>query len=54
MTDYRRPPEGAMQEVDRAFNELPKPVLLRCSAAIDRTAPVAAYIVHQRAADARK
>lgn len=27
-----------------AFNELPKPVLLHCSAGVDRSAPVAAYI----------
>jgi hypothetical protein len=30
----------------KAFEELPKPVLLHCSAGIDRTAPVAAYIVN--------
>lgn len=28
-----------------AFKELPKPVLIQCSAGIDRTAPVAAYVV---------
>jgi len=30
-----------------AFSKLPKPVLLHCSAAIDRTTPVAAFIVQQ-------
>ena len=31
----------------RAFLELPKPVLLHCSAGIDRSSPVAAYIACQ-------
>ena len=31
-----------------AFDELPKPVLIQCSAAIDRSAPVAAYIWQHR------
>lgn len=44
MTDYQRPNESYMQKVLEAFNELPKPVLLHCSAAIDRTTPVAAFI----------
>jgi hypothetical protein len=43
-TDYQRPPEHQMRQVLDAFHRLPKPVLLHCSAAIDRTAPVAAYI----------
>lgn len=41
-----------LQQVERikvealaAFEELPKPVLLHCSAGIDRTAPVAAHIL---------
>ena len=33
-----------MQKVLKAFDVLPKPVLLHCSAGMDRTAPVAAYI----------
>jgi len=33
----------------RAFDELPKPVLLHCSAGIDRSSPVAAYIWSKRA-----
>jgi len=32
----------------RAFDELPKPVLLHCSAGIDRSSPVAAYVFHMR------
>ena len=31
-----------------AYDELPKPVLLHCSAGIQRSAPVAAYIWHMR------
>jgi len=36
-------------EALRAFDELPKPVLLHCSAGIDRSSPVAAYIWVKRA-----
>lgn len=32
----------------KAFDVLPKPVLLQCSSGIDRSAPVAAYIWHRR------
>ena len=46
MTDYQRPDESYMQKVLEAFKELPKPVLLHCSAAIDRTTPVAAFIAY--------
>jgi hypothetical protein len=31
-----------------AYDQLPKPVLIQCSAGIDRTAPVAAYIFAKR------
>ena len=48
MTDYQRPSENSMRTILETFNELPKPVLLHCSAAIDRTTPVAAFIVQQR------
>jgi len=48
MTDYQRPPESEMRKVLVAFDELPKPVLLHCSAAIDRTTPVAAFIACHR------
>jgi hypothetical protein len=40
----RRALEDARGKALRAFDELPKPVLLQCSARIDRSAPVAAYI----------
>lgn len=43
-TDYQRPQEALMRLVLEAFDALPKPVLLHCSAAIDRTAPVAAFV----------
>jgi hypothetical protein len=33
----------------KAYDRLPKPVLLQCSAGIDRSAPVAAYIWSRRA-----
>jgi len=37
------------EEALRAFDQLPKPVLLHCSAGIDRSPPVAAYIWAKRA-----
>jgi len=37
-------------EALKAFDMLPKPVLLQCSSGIDRSAPVAAYIWQQRSA----
>jgi len=36
--------ERCRTEALRAFDSLPKPVLLQCSSGIDRSAPVAAYI----------
>ena len=36
------------RKVLAAFDRMPKPVLLHCSAGIDRTSPVAAYIVSKR------
>ena len=36
------------KKVLAAFDRMPKPVLLHCSAGIDRTSPVAAYIVSKR------
>ena len=53
MTDYQRPQEEDMQKVLKTFGELPKPVLLHCSAGFDRTAPVAAFIVQQTSSDLR-
>ncbi len=45
MTDYQRPPEMSMQNVLAAYDKLSKPVLIHCSAGIDRTTPVAAFIL---------
>jgi hypothetical protein len=42
--DYQRPTDAQMSQVLKAFRRLPKPVLLHCSAGIDRTAPVAAFL----------
>ena len=49
-TDFQRPSEYQMRQVWDSFRRLPKPVLLHCSAAIDRTAPVAAYICESEGA----
>jgi len=48
MTDYQRPTENELQEVLQYFDQLPAPVLLHCSAGIDRTTPTAAFIVERR------
>jgi protein-tyrosine phosphatase len=40
--------ERIQQEALNAFDALPKPVLLHCSAGIDRSSPVAAFIATQR------
>ena len=37
-----------LERVLQAFDRMTKPVLLHCSAGIDRTSPVAAYIVSKR------
>jgi hypothetical protein len=44
----RRALEDSRARALRAFDELAKPVLLQCSAGIDRSAPVAAYIWQNR------
>lgn len=38
----------ARAEALRAFDTLEKPILLHCSAGIDRSSPVAAYVFHMR------
>lgn len=48
MTDYQRPANALMNQVLQEFDRLPKPVLIQCSAAIDRTTPVAAFIAARR------
>lgn len=47
--DYEQPSGCQMFQALQAFHSLPKPVLLHCSAGIDRTAPVAAYIASDAA-----
>jgi protein-tyrosine phosphatase len=39
----------ARVEALEAFDKLDKPILLHCSAGIDRSSPVAAYVFHMRA-----
>jgi hypothetical protein len=48
-TDYQRPSADQLSQALRIFERLPKPVLLHCSAGIDRTAPVAIYIAEHDA-----
>ena len=48
MTDYQRPSQTEMKQVLEAFDRLPRAVLLHCSAGIDRTTPVAAFLLDQR------
>jgi hypothetical protein len=43
-TDYQPPSDPEKIRILKAFQRLPKPTLLHCSAAIDRTSPVAAYL----------
>ena len=51
MADHQTPSDSQMEMALEAFDRMPKPVLLQCSAAIDRTSPVAAYIESKRTAD---
>jgi hypothetical protein len=48
MTDYERPQIADMEKVLKTFDDIPKPVLVHCSAGIDRTTPVAAFIAYRR------
>ncbi len=48
LTDYQPPLPEQKEEILRLYDALPKPILLHCSAAIDRTAPVAAFISERR------
>ena len=43
-TDYQTPTVLQKQQVLDAFQRLPKPVLLHCSAGIDRSSPAAAFL----------
>lgn len=49
-TTKRKSLERCRSEALRAFDVLPKPILLQCSSGIDRSAPVAAYIWQERSA----
>ena len=49
MTDYQQPAKTLMDKVREEFDALPKPVLIHCSAAIDRTTPVVAFIARSYA-----
>jgi hypothetical protein len=49
LTDYQRPTEREMTAALAAFDELPRAVLVHCSAGIDRTTPVAGFIKDRRA-----
>jgi hypothetical protein len=42
--DFEPPSSDIMNRALKAFQTLPRPILLHCSAAIDRTTPIAAFI----------
>jgi len=46
VTDHKRPPLSAMEldHVEAAYRELPEPVLVHCSAGVDRTGAAVACI----------
>ena len=48
IADYQRPAATLMDKVLEEFDRLPKPVLIQCSASIDRTTHVVAYIAAKR------
>jgi protein-tyrosine phosphatase len=47
-TDYQRPSPAELASVLAAFDELPRAVLIHCSAGIDRTTPAAGFICDRR------
>jgi hypothetical protein len=44
-------PEGDLPRVGRAFRDLPAPLLVHCSAGVDRTGAAVAYLVDRLASD---
>jgi hypothetical protein len=48
LKDYRPPTKGQKAAILTAFESLPKPVWMHCSAGADRTTPAAAYIAYSR------
>lgn len=48
LTDYQPPSQCDKDRILETFDRMTKPVLLHCSAGIDRTSPIAAYIVEKR------
>jgi hypothetical protein len=48
LTDYQRPSPEEMQQILEGYDGLPKPVIIHCSAGIDRSTPVAAFIIQNR------
>ena len=46
-TDYQEPSDQKKSQILEAFRNLPGPVLLHCSAGIDRTSPVAVFLCEQ-------
>jgi len=53
VTDHTRPPltPGQLADVLRAWRELPKPVLIHCSAGIDRTGAALEHILNNTDSD---
>ena len=53
-TDYQRPSDELTEAAYKAWRQLPKPVLVFCSAAIDRSTPVAAGIAKRESGGLEK
>jgi protein tyrosine phosphatase (PTP) superfamily phosphohydrolase (DUF442 family) len=51
LTDYQRPDDDQLEQALAAFKQLAKPVLVFCSAAIDRTPPVVAHLARSLSED---